>query len=291
MSKRPLIAAAGGMALLALAGAARADDAAVTRGAYIFAAADCVSCHTDKKHDGAPLAGGRALATDFGTFYSKNITPDKEHGIGDWSLEQFKRALREGIDDEGQYIYPVFPFASFTGMSDQDIADLYAYIMAQPPSDRRNTPHVLNFPFRYRWLLIGWRTLFFRAGPLQSDPSHDAEWNRGRYLAEAVVHCQECHTPRNFLGGLDRAQAYAGNPHGPDGQKTPNITPDAATGIGKWSLEDIATVLESGMTPDFDSVGDGMGEVVQGTAKLTDADRHAIAVYLKSLPPLHATAR
>jgi len=268
-----------------------ADPAAIARGAYIFHAADCVSCHTDKKNGGAPLAGGRALATQFGIFYTPNITPDKTTGIGAWTLDDFHRALRQGRDDDGDFMFPVFPFTSFTGMSDADISDLYAYLMAQAPVTRPDTPHQIKFPFGWRPLLFGWRLLFFREGPLQPDAAQSDAWNRGRYLAEAVVHCQECHTPRNLLGALDHAHAYAGNPQGPDGQRAPNITPDDATGIGKWSLGDIETVLLSGQTPDFDTVVGGMGEVVGGTSQLTPQDRHAIAVYLKSLPPLPATGK
>jgi mono/diheme cytochrome c family protein len=269
---------------------ARADDAAVKRGEYIFNAADCASCHTDKKGNGAPLAGGRALATPFGTFFSPNITPDKETGIGRWSEAQFRRALHDGVAD-GNYLFPVFPFTSFTFMTDGDVADLYAYLMAQKPVRQADRPPAAHFPFGFRPLLLGWRALYFVPGPLPPAPGKSAEWNRGRYLAEAVVHCEECHTPRNFLGALDRDRAFAGNPDGPDGQKAPDITPDDATGIGKWSLGDITEVLESGITPDGDSVGSGMADVVDGTGKLTDADRHAIAVYIKSLPPLTATGK
>lgn len=270
---------------------ARADEAAVDRGAYIFAAAGCVSCHTDVKRHGTPLAGGRPLSTPFGTFYSPNITPDRQQGIGGWSLADFKRALRDGKDDDGDFLFPVFPYPSYAGMTDQDIADLYAYLMTQPPSAQADKPNEVKFPFGFRPLLWFWRLLFFDEGPLAAVPDQSAEWNRGRYLVEAVGHCEECHTPRNFLGALDHSRAFAGNPQGPDGQKAPNITPDPATGIGKWSIDDITTVLASGMTPDFDSVGGGMGEVVAGTEKLTDADRHAIAVYVKSLPPLRATGK
>jgi mono/diheme cytochrome c family protein len=282
-----------GILLLTLAGhpAWAADPAAIERGAYVFAAAGCETCHTDKKHDGAPLAGGRALATPFGTFYGRNITPDKETGIGDWSEADFKRSLREGIDDDGHYLYPVFPFTSFTGMSDRDISDLYAYLMAQKPVSQRNKRHEVKFPFGYRSLLVFWRTLFFTPGPITPIAGKSDEWNRGRYLAEAAGHCEECHTPRNFLGALDHGRAFAGNPQGPDGQKAPNITPDMDTGIGKWTLDDIETVLDSGETPDHDSVSGGMGEVVDGTGNLTNADRHAIAVYIKSLPPLRATGK
>jgi mono/diheme cytochrome c family protein len=268
-----------------------ADGAAIARGAYLFAAADCGACHTDIKDRGAPLAGGRPIITPFGTFYAPNITPDPVNGIGQWSLADFRRALREGKGRDGEYLYPVFPFTSFTGMSDRDIADLYAYLMAQKPNPTPNKPDKIKFPFEFRSLLFVWRLLYFKKGPLAPIPGQSAAWNRGRYLAEAVVHCQECHTPRNVLGGLEPSHAYAGNPDGPDKLHTPNITPDNGTGIGQWSLADIETVLKTGETPDFDTVGGQMGEVVKGTALLTDSDRHAIAVYLKSLPPRHATPR
>jgi mono/diheme cytochrome c family protein len=268
--------------------AARAapDPAAVERGAYIFDAADCVGCHTDAKNNGARLAGGRALATPFGVFYSPNITPDKETGIGKWSLDDFRRALREGISDHGAYYFPVFPYASFTGMSDQDIADLFAYLQMQEPMNQAAKRHDVGLPFSWRFLQLGWRALFFTPGPLLPVPGKDAAWNRGNYLANAVAHCGECHTPRNVLGGLEQDRAYSGNPQGPDNLKVPNITPDPDSGIGKWSLEEIETVLKTGQTPGFDFVGSGMAEVVKGTAKLTDEDRRAIALYVKSMPPI-----
>ena len=168
--------------------AAVADDAAVQRGAYIFAAADCTGCHTDAKNGGKPLAGGRALATPFGTFYGPNITPDPKTGIGDLTEAQFHRALREGINEHGRYMYPVFPFTSFTGMTDADISDLWAFLRTEPPVEQRNKRHDLRPPFGFRFTLVFWRLLFFRPGPLVPDPAHDAEWNRGNYLANAVAH-------------------------------------------------------------------------------------------------------
>jgi mono/diheme cytochrome c family protein len=278
-------------AILVALPAYAADDAAVARGAYIFAAADCAACHTDAKDHGAPLAGGRALITPFGTFYTPNITPDPVHGIGKWSLADFRRALRDGEGRDGGYLYPVFPFAAYSRMSDGDVADLYVYLMTQKPSPTPNKPDQIKFPFEFRSLLFGWRLLYFKEGPLPPVSGKNPEWNRGRYLAEAVVHCQECHTPRDALGGLEPSHAYAGNPNGPDGLRSPNITPDNDTGIGQWSVADFAKLLKTGETPDFDTVGKQMGEVVKGTAMLTDSDRQAIAVYLKSLPPLHATPR
>ena len=263
-----------------------ADKAMVMRGGYLFGAADCAGCHTDAKNGGKPLAGGRALATPFGTFYGPNITPDPQYGIGKWSEADFRRALREGLGPDDSHLFPVFPFPSFTGMTDQDIGAIYSFIRAQPPVPQPNKPHEVKPPFGWRFLLVGWRLLFFSEGPLKPDPAHDAEWNRGDYLVNAVAHCGECHTPRNLMGALKAGQAFAGNPHGPDGQKAPNITPDPVKGIGKWSLEDIETLLKTGQTPSFDFVGSGMAEVVKGTGQLTDDDRHAIAVYLKALTPI-----
>lgn len=276
-----------GNILIALPGWAD-DDAVVMRGSYLFAAADCAGCHTDIKHHGKPLAGGRALATPFGTFYTPNITPDPDYGIGLWTEADFARALRDGIGPKGTHLFPVFPFTSFTGMTDPDIAALYAYLREQTAVAQPNVSNAVRFPFGFRGLLAFWRELFFVGGPIQADPAQSIEWNRGNYLVNAVIHCGECHTPRNFLGAVRKSQAFAGNPHGPDGQKAPNITQDLAAGIGKWSVEDIETLLETGQTPDFDFVGSGMAEVVKGTSQLTDADRRAIALYLKSIKPVPA---
>ena len=275
--------------LLSVALSARADEgASPARGEILFKAADCVACHTDVKGGGAPLAGGRPLVTPFGTFYSPNITSDPSDGIGGWSEAEFRRALRQGIGKHGEYLFPVFPYPSFTGMTDQDISDLYAYLQSRPAVAKPDRPNDVSFPFSWRPLQMFWRWLFFSEGPLKPVAGQSAEWNRGRYLSEAVVHCGECHTPRDFLGGLKRSQAYSGNPQGPDGLKVPNISNDDATGIGKWSVEDVTTLLKTGQTPDFDFVGAGMGDVVTGTATLSDADRRAIAVYVKSFPAIRS---
>jgi mono/diheme cytochrome c family protein len=281
-----------GLAALLLAAATAlparaADEAQLKRGEVLFQAADCAACHTDVKGGGAPLAGGRPLKTPFGTFYGPNITSDKRDGIGAWSEAQFRRALRQGIGRDGEHLFPVFPYPAFTGMSDQDIADLYAYLQSRPAVAVANKPHDVSWPFSWRFLQVFWRWLFFGEGPVTPAPGASAEWNRGRYLAEAVVHCQECHTPRNFLGARKSSLAFSGNPDGPDGMKVPNITADAETGIGAWKLDEIVDLLTTGQTPEMDFVGSGMAEVVKGTAALSDADRHAIAVYLKSQPAIH----
>jgi mono/diheme cytochrome c family protein len=276
---------------LAAAGPAAADDTAVKRGEYLFVAADCTACHTDAKNRGAPLAGGPPLATPFGTFYGPNITPDPAYGIGHWSEADFHRALRSGIGHRGEYLYPVFPYPSFTYLTDGDIADLYAYLRTVKPVARPSRPDDVTPPFDWRVLLFFWRALYFREAPLPAAAGRSAEWQRGRYLAEAVAHCQECHSPRNFFGALDGGRAYSGNPDGPDQQEAPNITTDPSSAIAGWSVDDVTQLLTDGQTPDFDYVGSGMGEVVKGTGALTKADRHAIAVYVKSLPPIHTPKR
>ncbi|MGZ3273558.1 MAG: c-type cytochrome [Caulobacteraceae bacterium] len=258
------------------------------RGAYVFAAADCQSCHTDGKNKGPLLAGGQPMVTDFGTFFAPNITPDKTYGLGGWSYEDFHRAIRDGKGKGGELLYPVFPYPSFSGMTDQDIADLWAYLKTVPAVARPSKPHQVKAPYGFRPLLIGWRVLFFRPGPLQPAAGLTPEQQRGRYLSEAVVHCQECHSPRNGLGGIERDKAYAGNPAGPDGQNAPNLTP---TGIGKLTQSDLRDMLASGMTPDGDFLGSGMADVVLGTAKLTQADRDAIIAYIRTLPPKPSTPK
>ncbi len=256
------------------------------RGAYIFHAAGCAGCHTDTKNKGALLAGGHALKTPFGTYYGPNITADKTHGIGNWSDADFIRALREGKSPSGDHYFPVFPYPSFTKMTDKDMRDLKVYIFSLPPSATPNKPHDINFPFGFRFSMIFWKILFFDDGAYQADPAQNAEWNRGAYLANALSHCGECHTPRNFMGALKGDMNMAGTPDGPDNGSVPNITSDKDTGIGKWSHQAIMDVLDGGMMPDGDFVGGAMTEVSENLAKISAEDRKAIAVYIKSLPPV-----
>ncbi len=273
-------------ALLAAPSARAADAAAVTRGEFLFRAADCAGCHASQDNPTA-LAGGLGLDTPFGTFRAPNITPDPRYGIGKWSTDDFRTALRHGRDRDGKWLFPVFPYTSFTNMSDADMSDLYAYLMSRTAMAQPNLPHQVQTPFGWRFLLVFWRILFFREGPLPNEPKQSSEWNRGNYLVHAVAHCEECHTPRNALGAVKTSHPFSGNVGGPDGQNAPNITPDNDTGIGRWSTADIARLLKTGMTPESDQVGSGMKSVVRGTSHLTDADRLAIAVYLKSVPAVH----
>jgi mono/diheme cytochrome c family protein len=284
---RALAAALIATALISIcAPAIAADQAQIDRGAYIFTAADCGACHTNVKQKGPLLAGGRPLKTPFGIFYTPNITPDPETGIGRWSDADFKLALRRGVSPGNDHYFPVFPYASFTKMTDQDILDLKAYIFSLPPVSQTNREHDIDFPFGWRFSVWFWKQLNFTEGPLVPDPVRSAEWNRGAYLVEALAHCAECHTPRGWFGGLDTSLSLSGTTDGPEGQKVPNITPDMETGIGGWSPKDVVRVLKTGQLPDGDFVGSLMAEVVNGTSKLTDADRQAIAVYLQSVPPL-----
>jgi len=284
-----LIAEAAGAALvaalLALPAAAQEDAGAVpSRGAYVFDAAGCLGCHTDVANAGAPLAGGRALETPFGTFWSPNITPDPDHGIGAWTLADFRRAMRRGIGPDGTTYYPSFPYDYFTRMSDADIEALYDHLMAQPPSDNQPPEHDLAFPFSLRPLLAVWRWLYFEEGP-RSDEGLDPELARGRYLADALGHCGACHTPRTALGGSDEDRYLAGNAEGPDDETVPNITPDMAHGIGDWTEGDLLFLLKAGMMPDGDVVSGSMAEVVQNsTRRLTDEDIAALIVWLRAIP-------
>jgi mono/diheme cytochrome c family protein len=286
VAQRVLAAAVLAAGVLAAQAAGAADAQSIARGKYLFEAADCNGCHGDTRHGPDPV-GGLGLDTPFGTFRAPNITPDRTYGIGDWSLADFRKALRSGIGRDGEYLFPVFPYTSFTRMSDADVEDLYAYVMSLPPAAVPNRPHEARPPFSWRPLLLGWRELFFTPGPIVADRSKGDEWNRGNYLVHAVVHCEECHTPRNILGAIDASRPFSGNVGGPDKQNAPNITSDVPTGIGTWSIQDIQTLLKTGMTPESDFVGSGMKAVVRGTSRLTDADRRAIAVYLKSVAPIH----
>ncbi len=272
------------LAIALSAAPARAESTAVERGAYLFNAAGCHGCHTDVKNDGPALAGGRALPTPFGTFYSPNITPDRETGIGAWSDEDFVRALREGIAPDGSHYFPAFPFPAFTGMTVADMLDLKAYLFSLAPAMRANREHDLDAPFGWRFMVVPWRWLYFEPGPFQPDPDRSAAWNRGAYMVEAVAHCGECHTPRDGLGGLDRDLWLAGTKDGPEGRSVPNITPDPETGIGAWSDGAIKRVLGTGMLPDGDFVGGAMAEAGAGFKHLTDADLDAIVAYLRAVP-------
>ena len=275
-----------GLALMLLGSAAAAAESdTVERGEYLVRAGGCVSCHTAA--GGLKLAGGRALATPFGTFYSPNITPDPETGIGRWSDAQFLRALREGVRPDGANYFPVFPYPSFTGITDSDASAIKAYLFSLPAVRRQNRPHDVPFPFSWRFLQTGWKVLFFTPGPFRPAPERSVAYNCGAYLVTALAHCGECHTPRNFLGATRTGERLSGTDDGPDGQLVPNITPDPRTGIGKWEKEDVVELLRTGATPEQSHVKGAMRETIQdGLKYLSDADLEAIADYLFAQPPI-----
>jgi len=275
-----LAALVAGAALVFTALPAMAQDQ-LAQGEYIFNLAGCEGCHTDKKAKGPRLAGGRAFKTDYGTFFSPNITPDRDTGIGAWKFDDFKRALREGIAPDGAHYFPAFPYTSYTHMTDQDIAALWAYLQAQPAVAVANTPHDLSPPFGWRWLMAFWNLLYLDQGP-------KPDWDRGRYVAEALSHCHECHTPRNAIGGYQNKKAFAGTKSNPEGIAIPNITPDPETGVGKWTEGDFNMLFTIGMLPDGDFVGGVMSESVShSTSKMTAEDRKALIRHLQALPSIH----
>jgi mono/diheme cytochrome c family protein len=265
-----------------LAGNALAQGDA-KRGQYLAKAGGCVGCHTEETQAAVPFAGGRALKTPFGTFYGPNITPDQKAGIGRWSEADFLKAMRFGVRPDGAHYFPAFPYLSFTKIADTDLKDLWAYLRGLPPSARASQPHNLRFPFGFRFLLWGWKWLFFKPGPFAPDPSRAAALNRGAYLVDALGHCGECHTPRNFLGGPKKSRYLAGGKL-PDGGYAPNLTPTRLKKLGDKDLKDF---LQSGQTPDGDVVAETMGEVIRNTtSQLTLPDLDALIAYLRSLPPL-----
>lgn len=262
---------------------ARDGDAA--HGERIFWTAGCASCHAADEAEGPDrliLSGGRAFPSDFGTFYAPNISMDPDHGIGAWTEAEFLSAVMRGVSPEGQHYYPAFPYTTYARAGMTDLQDLWAFIQTLPADATPSRDHDVGFPFSIRRTLGGWKLLFASEDWVMQGDDLSAEVLRGRYLVESLGHCGECHTPRNALGGLDLANWLSGAPN-PSGEgRIPNITPAALT----WSASDIANYLRDGFTPDFDSAGGEMVEVIANMAHLPDADRAAIAAYLRALPPL-----
>lgn len=258
------------------------------RGKAVFALGAGCSCHT--MAEGPVGAGGGKIATPFGTFYGTNITPDEETGIGAWTDAEIEAAIRQGWTRDHGPEAPVMPYNWYAGMSDTDVADLIAYLRTLPAVKRENTPHEGQLPLS-RWSYFGWRMLFFTEPEARLADAPASGVERGRYLADHVSLCADCHTPRTALGAVDAKMYMAGTADGPGGAVVPNITPHE-TGVGDWDTADLAAVLRTGMMPDFDNVQGAMGEVVDGLGggpgykDASDADRQAIAEYLKTVPPI-----
>jgi mono/diheme cytochrome c family protein len=258
-------------------------------GKTMFVAGGCSNCHaTPNQPDRTQLGGGLALKTDFGTFYAPNISPDPDDGIGRWTEEQFVTAMVKGTSPQGTHYYPVFPYTSYHLIGVADLRDLYAHLKTLPAVKGRAPEHDVASPFNIRRLVGLWKLRYLGDGAFRPDPTKSEKWNRGAYLVNGPGHCGECHTPRDRLGGPIGEQHLAGGPN-PEGEGwIPNIT---QFGLKDWSEGDIAFALESGLTPDGDSLGGPMAPVIRGLAQLPARDREAIAAYLKSLPPVEGPRR
>lgn len=262
-------------------------NSVLEKGRQAFLAASCASCHTDKENDGEPLAGGYAMETDFGTFYSPNITPDPETGIGNWSDEDFLRAMQQGVAPDGRHYYPSFPYTAYTKMRREDVLALKAYLFSLKPVKKANREHDLPFYLSFTPSARVWKFRYFTPGEYQDQPDKSAEWNRGAYLVEAMGHCTECHSPREGLGAIDEDRLYAGVQQLTGVGTVPNITPDKKTGIGRWSLDDLVYYFETGITLSGDSSGGKMARIIDDSlSKLPASDRRAMAAYLLSLKPV-----
>lgn len=257
-------------------GVKTADPAQISHGYDLAQLGNCHSCHTVE--GGEPYAGGRPLATPFGIIYAKNITPDRETGIGAWSLEAFSRAMRKGVDREGSYLYPAFPYTHFTRMSDIDIGAVYAYLRSVPAVRSETPVNSLTFPFNIRALMAGWNLLFLDDEPIEPVSGKSEEWNRGRYLVDGVAHCSACHTPRNEFGAEKSSAALAGAEI--NGWYAPPLAGEGARG---WTEPQLATYLSTGFSRAHGAAAGPMGETVANLAKVAPADISAIATYVSSL--------
>jgi len=263
------------------AGALPVHTPALDNGRTMFLAGGCAPCHmTPKQDDGARLGGGLQLHTAFGEFFVPNISPDRQDGIGAWTEAQFVTAMTRGVSPAGEHLYPAFPYPSYAHMRMNDVRDLFAYLKTLPPVAGRAPPHRLTFPFSVRRTVGAWKLLFFDDRPFTPRRNETADWNRGAYLVNGPGHCAECHSPRNVFGAVVAGKRFSGGPS-PTGQgEVPSIRQDK---LGAWSVADIMQTLTNGDTPDSDRVGAAMVDVVRNVSQLSDADRHAMAVYIKSL--------
>jgi mono/diheme cytochrome c family protein len=258
----------------------RADQ--LSRGAYLARAGNCMACHTTA--GGKAYAGGRAIATPFGDIYTSNITPDPMTGIGNWSADDFWRAIHNGKSRDGSFLYPAFPYPNYTKVTRADADALYAFLMEQPPVRQAKPDNQLRFPYNQRPLLAFWRSLYFAAGEYQAQPERGALWNRGAYLVQGLGHCAACHTGRNALGGTLAGQDLGGGAIPTLNWQAASLTSDARTGLGEWDVAEIADLLKTGVST-RGAVFGPMAEVVAGsTQHLTDQDTMAIASYLKTVP-------
>jgi mono/diheme cytochrome c family protein len=256
------------------------NAAQVRKGQYLVAAGDCMSCHL--RAEGEPFAGGLGLNTPFGVIYSSNISSDTETGIGNWTPDQFYRAMHEGISDHGNHLYPAFPYPWFNRVTREDTDAILAYLKTTPGVKYRPPANKLPFPLNIRMAVGGWNLLFLKQGTFKPDPKQSEEWNRGAYLVNGLGHCSACHTPKNMFGADKTEKAFHGGVL--EDFVAPDLTGNPRTGLGSWSLDDITEYLHTGRNARAGAGGPMADVITYSTSLMTDADRHAMAVYLKSLP-------
>ena len=258
---------------------AHADQ--IKRGEYLTRAADCTACHTAPA--GKPYAGGYAFTLPFGAIYSPNITPDRETGMSNWSDAGFLNAIHKGVDNEGARLYPAMPYASYTAMTDADALAIKAYLFSLPSVHAPNKKNSLSFPFNQRWLMAVWSAFFNPDSRFRPSTDRSPEWNRGAYLAEALAHCGECHTPRNLAFALNNRRKFGGAVTA--GWRAYNITADKDTGVGAWSDDELAAYLATGHAEGRGTASGPMREAVDASfSHLEGSDIHAIAAYLRTVP-------
>jgi len=263
----------------------------VDRGRYLARAGNCVSCHTSP--GGQAFAGGLAFETPFGKLYSSNITPDPQTGIGQWSIKEFGRALREGVRPNGEHLYPAFPYTAYTKVSDDDVVALYAYLKVIKPVKFTPPPNDMSFPSNQRWTLGVWKAMFFDATRFEPDSSQSTQWNRGAYLVEGLAHCSACHSPRNSLGAELSSHRMMGGEYQDRVASgavrfwaAPNLT-NVSSGLAAWSVDDLAAYLKTGRASFTETHGPMNEVILNSTRHLSEPDVRAMAVYLKSLPGNH----
>jgi len=258
--------------------AASFDRTDIKRGEGLALIGDCTACHTSNA--AKPLAGGRPMATPFGTVFTSNITPDRETGIGSWSREAFVRAMRSGVAQNGEHLYPAFPYDHFTRASDQDLAALYAWLMTRAPVSARPPANQLREPFGWRPLIAVWNLRYLREGPWADDPKQSADWNHGRALVEGLAHCGGCHTPRDRFGAEDKARAYDGAMI--EGWYAPPLNARSPA-VRAWTADRLFTYLRTGLSPSHAAAAGPMGTVTRALDRAPEQDVRAIAVYVASL--------
>ena len=256
----------------------------LANGKLMFDAGGCSHCHaTPMQEDRTRLGGGLGLKSPFGTFYAPNISSDPNDGIGRWTEAQFVTAMQKGTSPDGRHYFPSFPYTSYQRMALADLRDMFAHLRTLPAVQGRVRDHDVPFPFNIRRLAGAWKFLYLDGRPFTPDPNRPVEWNRGAYLVNGPAHCAECHSPRNLFGAIIESRRFSGGPDLEGGQGTiPDITQG---GIGAYSVKEIEEVLTSGQTPE-DIVGGSMLAVVRSTSQLPARDRAAMAVYIKSIPPI-----